>query len=480
MCAWLLAAVVLLVAARPAAAAAPELVRIGDFTQPVHVASPPNDARVFVVEQDGLVRIAGGGVFLDVTGRTDAGGERGLLSIAFSPDYATSGRVYAYLTTTGTPYEMQVLEFRRSATDASRADPASVRTVWRLAHPLSTSNHNGGQLQFGPDGNLYVSVGDGAADRFAAQDLDSELGKILRIDPRTGAGVAGNVRGRVWASGLRNPWRFSFDRATGDLLIGDVGDNEREEVDWARAPQRGAGADYGWPCFEGGQPGPETGCSGPFTAPAFDRDHPQFCAIVGGYVVRDPGLPTLMGRYLYGDQCLGALRSVALPDTGDHAEPLAIGRVTSLGEDACGRLYAASHAGPVYRIQDGAPAPCSFPPPAGPPMPGADAAAPRLRVKLLRTAVKRRRLRLAVRCDEVCRIVVAARLRGVRRLKPRSFDLRADKRRVVVVKFGRRTARRFRRALRRRGHVRLAVTVRATDAAGNRAVVRRRGRVRRR
>ena len=479
MRAWLVAAAVLLAAAAPAAAA-PDLVEIGDFTRPVHVASPPNDTRVFVVEQDGLVRIAGGGVFLDVTDRTDGDGERGLLSLAFSPDYATSGRFYVYLTTTGSPYEMQVLEFRRSATNANRADPATARTVWRLAHPPGPAFHNGGQLQFGPDRRLYVSVGDGAADRFAAQDLDSELGKILRIDPQTGAGVAGNLRGRVWASGLRNPWRFSFDRATGDLLIGDVGDSAREEVDWARAPQRGAGADFGWPCFEGGQPGPETGCTGPFTAPAFDRDHPQFCAIVGGYVVRDPGLPTLTGRYLYGDQCLGALRSVALPDAGDRAEPLAIVQVTSLGEDACGRLYAASYAGPVYRIEDGAPTPCSFPPPAGPPVPGADAAAPRLRVKLLRPAVKRRRLRLAVRCDEACRISVAARLRAVRRLKARSFDLTAGRRRVVAVKLGRRTARRFRRALRRRGHVRLVVTVRATDAAGNRAVVKRRGRVRRR
>jgi glucose/sorbosone dehydrogenase len=485
MRAALLALALVLLCAAPAGAA-PRLVEIGNFTAPVHVASPPGDSRVFVVEQNGLVKIAGGGTFLDATGLTDGGGERGLLSIAFAPDYAASGLFYVFLTTPGDSYELRVVEFRRSA-DPNRADPGSARVVLSIPHP-NWNNHNGGQLQFGPDGMLYVGTGDGGGSHDAegnAQRLDRLLGKILRIDPRTGAAAPGNpFDSRVWAFGLRNPWRFSFDRATGDLVIGDVGQSAFEEVDWARAAEgSGRGANYGWPCFDGNHPNPTVpSCSAPNAVPpAFERSHGEgFCAITGGYVVRDPGLPTLSGRYIYGDLCLGSLRSITLGGADDRVEPLAVQQPTSFGEDSQGRLYVASYRGPVYRIQDCAPGACPAPATPGPGA-GADRTAPRLRVSVegLRSAVRRRQLRVRVRCSERCRLTAGGRLRGVGPLKRARRTLAADRRQTVRLRMTRRRARQLRGALRRRGRVIAAVTVRARDDAGNERRVRRRARVRR-
>ena len=273
MRAVLLAAVIALLAAGPASAA-PELVKIGDFTDPVHVASPPGDGRVFVVEQGGMVKLAGGGTFLDLTGPTltDAS-ERGLLSIAFPADYATTGLFYVFLTAEPSG-NVQVREYRRSAADPNVADTTPVRTL--LDEPHSAGNHNGGQLQFGPDGALYVSIGDNA-NGDNAQIPSSPFGKILRIATATGARS-------VWSDGLRNPWRFSFDPPTGDLIVGDVGENTWEEIDWSPAPTSGNGVDWGWPDTEGG----------PSATIAMDHSGDDaFCAIIGGYVVRDPGLPTL-------------------------------------------------------------------------------------------------------------------------------------------------------------------------------------------
>jgi Glucose / Sorbosone dehydrogenase len=463
MRAWLPAVAILLLAAAPASAA-PQLVEIGRFNAPVHVASPPNDPRVFVVEQGGTIKIAGAGTFLDLTGVTLNGGERGLLSIAFAPDYAASGRFFVFLTSRPDG-DVEVREYRRSATDPYAADPAPVRTL--LDEPHSASNHNGGQLQFGPDGGLYVSIGDNA-NSANAPNAGSPFGKIHRID------TAGGTR-QTWSSGLRNPWRFTFDRATGDMLIGDVGQNAWEEVNWARAPAAGAGLNFGWPCAEG--PTGEDSCG---ARPAFARNHSAgYAAIIGGYVVRDPGLPSLYGRYLYGDAALSSLRSVVLPDTDDRAEPLPITGLSSFGEDACGRVYAASLSGPVYRLQEGAPTPCGFVAPAPVATP-VDTIAPGLRVRLLRPALDRRRLRVALRCDEACRVAIAARLRGVRRLSTRHRSLAANTRTVVALKMSRGTARRARRAVRRRGSLRVVLAVTAADAAGNRSAVTRRGRIKRR
>jgi hypothetical protein len=442
MRAGVLAVALLLLAAAPASAA-PELVEVGRFSSPVHVASPPGDQRVFVVEQAGAIRIAGGGTLLDITSETLSGGERGLLSMAFAPDYATSGRFYVFLTSRPAG-NVEVREYRGTTL---------VRTLLDVPH--SAGNHNGGQLQFGPDGALYAGVGDNA-DPGAAQDLDSPYGKIHRIDTATGAT-------QVWSLGLRNPWRFSFDGATGDLLVGDVGSGFFEEINWSRAPNAGQGVNYGWPCNEGPNGADSCGVRATISHP-----NGPFCAIVGGYVVRDAGLPTLNGRYLYGDNCDATLWSAALGAGGGTETALEVPRLSSFGQDGTGRIYAASLNGPVYRIEDHAP----------PPGPATDTAAPALRVRVLRPRLGRRRLRIAVRCGEPCRASISTRLRRVRRLTTRHRSLAANRRTVVPLKMSRSTARRLRRALARRGHVRLVFTVRATDAAGNRSTVTRRGRIR--
>jgi Glucose / Sorbosone dehydrogenase len=475
----LAAAVIALVCAAPAVAA-PTLVKVGDFSSPVHVASPPGDQRVFVVEQGGLVKIAGGGTFLDATALTDGGGEQGLLSIAFSPNYVTTGLFYVFLTS-NVDDALVVREYRRSA-DPNVADPASGRDVLRVPHPTPADNHNGGQLQFGPDGMLYVSTGDGGDTPNNAQNLASELGKILRIVPETGAPAPGNPNpaSRVWAYGLRNPWRFSFDRATGDLVIGDVGQNDWEEVDWAPAAAgRGAGVNYGWPACEGF----DCGTTGPFQPPAFARPQSAgYCAITGGYVVRDPDLPTLAGRYLYGDLCLSALRSTTLAGDDDRAEALPVSRATSFGEDACGRVYVTSHDGPVFRIEDGPPSPCVFrslPTPTTPP--AVDRTGPRVRFRILglRTAARRRQLRLRMICNERCRATVSGRFVRVGRLRTVTRVPAANRRRMVRVRMSRRTAAKLGRTVRRRRVV-VALAVRARDRAANESVVRRRAGIKKR
>jgi hypothetical protein len=468
MRAALLSLALLLAGAAPAAAA-PGLVKIGDFDRPLYVASPPRDTHLFVVEKGGVIKVVGGGTFLDLSAVVNgADEERGLLSMAFSPGYASNGLFYVFYTAVGTG-DLKVVEFQRSA-NPLRANPTPRREFLSLPH--GPEYHNGGQLQFGPDGMLWVSTGEGH-DPNNAQNTSSPLGKILRLDPATGGAAAGNPHGRVWSYGLRNPWRFSFDRANGDIAIGDVGADSKEEIDWGAAPGRARDVNFGWPNSEG------FGTFG--TNPIVEHDHggdQPFCAIVGGYVVRDPGLPTLRGRYLYGDNCNSSLWTTT-PRTGAGAEnrlPLSVPALTSFGEDACGRIYAASLTGPVYRIQDGAVSPCSFNGGA------ADTTPPRLSVALsgVRKLPKTRRLRIAVRCSEACQVAVGTRLRKVQRLKTRHRTLAANQRKVVRLKLSKATAKRLRKRVRRRGFVRISVTVRATDEAGNVAKATRRGRVKRR
>ena len=457
MRAALLAVALVLLVAAPASAA-PELVKLGDFTEPVHVASPPGDPRVFVVEQAGTIDIVGGGTFLDLTSTTLSGGERGLLSMAFSPDYATSGRFYVFLTSRPNG-DVEILEYRRSGADPNQADPTTRRPLFSTPH--AATNHNGGQLQIGPDGALYASIGDNAVEA-NAQSSSNPFGKIHRIDPNTGAS-------QIWSLGLRNPWRFSFDRATGDLVIGDVGGSRFEEINWSRGPNAGQGVNYGWPCNEGSFGADSCGQRATLSHP-----NGPFCAIVAGYVVRDPGLPTLNGRFIYGDNCNRNVYSAALGQGAGTTTGLEVAGLSSFGEDSCGRLYAASRgAGAVYRIQDGATTACG-----GAAAP-ADTAAPALGVRILRPKLKRRQLRFAVTCDEACRVSVTPRLRRVQRFRARERSLAANTRRVVQVKLDRRIARKLRRTLRRRGFVRVVVTVQATDAAGNQRAVTRRGRIRR-
>jgi hypothetical protein len=372
-----IAVLIALVGAGSARAAT--LQQVGVFDEPMYVTSAPNDPdRLFVVERDGRVeQVQGGAItnFADVS--TQIGpisGEQGLFSIALAPDFASSGRFYLDYAGSATAGDIHVAEMRAAGPTAPLS---SLREVLVISH-LEKTNHYGGQLQFGPDGLLYVSTGDGGAgddELHNAQSLSSLLGKILRVDPLpsgllpytipAGNPYAGGAAedDTIWSIGLRNPYRFSFDRLSGAILIGDVGQEQSEEVDYTPSGA-GAGANYGWNCFEGLLPGPATDpeCATPpvsgYTAPIFAYGHNDpgaggsRCAIVGGYVVRDPNLGDLYGRYLYGDYCGGSVRSFepSNPSGTDRAEGLEVPEVTSFGEDSCGRIYTASELGRVSRL----------------------------------------------------------------------------------------------------------------------------------
>jgi hypothetical protein len=375
-----------LLACGAANAAAATLQPIGTFEEPIYVTSDPgNPEALFVVERQGrILKLQNGttSTFADLRSVVDCcGGETGLLSIALAPDFDTSGLLYVDYTGEEEPGEIHVAELRAAS---GTAPLSSLRQVLPpIPHPVE-SNHYGGQLQFGPEGNLFISTGDGGGsnDQFHnAQKLSSLLGKILRINPHASGLLpytvpAGNPFAAappydtIWSLGLRNPFRFSFDQLTGDLWIGDVGQSEREEVDLGAAPGLGGGANYGWNCREGRIAGPETdeGCgTSSFVEPVFDYPHANpgtggafGSAIIGGYVVRDHSLGDLYGRYLYGDLS-GPIRSFspASPSATDRPEGLQVSQLDSFGEDSCGRLYAVSGAGAVYRIVGAAPADCA-------------------------------------------------------------------------------------------------------------------------
>ena len=295
-----------------------------------------------------------------------ADGEQGLLGLAF-PDKSSRGRFYVYYT--DKDGRQRLVEYRRSSADRARA--SSARTVF--VHDDPEGNHNGGQLQFGPDGLLYVGTGDGGGgddqhgSRGNAQSLSSPLGKILRINPKVSKGFrspAGNpfvnrsgARKEIYAYGLRNPWRFSFDRKTGDLAIGDVGQDAYEEIDFVRKGE-GLGANFGWRPFEGNNRNFNDESAPGHVPPVIVQSHNEgWCSITGGYVVRDPKLPELEGRYVYGDFCLGRIYGATLRSGGaGDVRPLGLPRVSNLssfGEDASGRVYVVSLDGPVYRLGAG-------------------------------------------------------------------------------------------------------------------------------
>jgi glucose/arabinose dehydrogenase len=411
----------------PAAARAAYLQPIGSFEKPIYVTSDPgNPDRLFVVERPGRIKVVEGasvGTFADLRGVVGCGttacitgvDERGLLSIALAPDFDSSGRFYVDYANgqNGTIHVAELVAVGGSALGAVPHD------VLLIAH--EKGNHNGGQLQFGPEGNLFISTGDGggANDELhnAQNTTTSALGKILRVSPKPGGGYmvpAGNPfpasippADAIWSYGLRNPYRFSFDRLTGAIVIGDVGQGAREEVDYAPAPGLGGGANYGWNCREGLEPGPGTdpgcpGSPGDFVDPIFDYTHAGGnCAITGGYVVRDPKLTSLYGRYLYADYCGGQLRSFVpgLPAaTSDRSEGFKVKNVVSFGEDSCGRIYTVSELGEVARLTEPEAVPlsagtaatqtssCDSTPPPPPPRPKAGSYAG---LKALHRAVKR-------------------------------------------------------------------------------------------
>jgi glucose/arabinose dehydrogenase len=342
------------------------LKRVGTFSAPIYVTAPPADTkRLFVVERAGRIRVVKDGrklakPFLDISSQVRTDGERGLLSMAFAPDYKSSGRFYVYFVDGNG--DIRIQEMRRAS--ANRAASGSARNLLTINH-REFSNHDGGQLQFGPDKHLYAGVGDGgsAGDPHGhGQSLGTDLGKLLRIDPRHGKrySVKGNpfvkragARREIWAYGLRNPWRFSFDRATGDLVIGDVGQDTVEEIDFARRG-KGKGANYGWNVFEGNRRF-HSGSAPGAVRPRVTHTHGAgYCSITGGYVVRDRSLGSLYGRYLYGDYCNATLRSVKLGRSGgasgDRATRLSVRSLVSFGEDARGRVYTVSQDGAVSRV----------------------------------------------------------------------------------------------------------------------------------
>jgi glucose/arabinose dehydrogenase len=345
-----------------------ELEEIGEFEQPLYVTQPEGGRDLFVVEKGGrLMRVPGGEgepeVFLDLSDQVSDASEQGLLSVAFAPDYERSGLFYVdYTDVDG---DTRVVEYRRDPS-AEAADPGSARELLRVDQPYD--NHNGGLLMFGPDDLLYVGLGDGGSGgdpERNGQDLSTPLAKILRIDPRPAGGEpygipSGNpfideagARPETYSYGLRNPWRFSFDRETGDLWIGDVGQSAYEEIDGV-ARDDGAGANFGWSAFEGEAPfNDDQGAPG-HVPPVLTYGRELGCSVTGGYVVRDRALPTLYGRYLYGDFCEGELRSfTARPGraaTDDRPLGPIVPALSSFGEDAAGHLYATSLEGPVYRL----------------------------------------------------------------------------------------------------------------------------------
>ena len=389
----LIVAVALLAAAAGASAQAASLQSIGSFSEPTFLTSDPgNPNRLFVVQRKGKIMQSENGTVsefanLEPLVSSPVAGEQGLLSIALAPDFASSGRIFAFYTGREAPWpEIHIGELRANGSSAS-----FVRDVLTIPHP-NQGNHYGGQIAFGPEGLLFIGTGDGGGkddEMHNAQDKTTLLGKILRIDvsstvlpftvPTSNPFAAGSGNERlVFAYGLRNPYRFSFDRLFHDLVIGDVGQSAREEIDWAPAAANlGIGRNYGWSCREGRLPFPTTDPSctpgASYIEPAFDYPHldpgggaAHGSAIIGGYVVRDPSLPELAGRYLYGDLS-GEIRSLVLSEafSSDRSENLNVTNLNSFGEDSCGRVYALSgnNPGTVYRLTGPTPNTCVPTPP---------------------------------------------------------------------------------------------------------------------
>jgi glucose/arabinose dehydrogenase len=332
--------------------------------RPLFVAQAPgDDDRLFVVEQTGAIRIVEGGrlfdePFLDLAGSISCCMERGLLGLAFHPDYAENGRFFVdYTNRDG---DTEIVELARSAGDPRRAEPDPVRLLLRIEQPFA--NHNGGMLAFAPDGTLIVAMGDGGGagdpqDR--ARDLSSKLGKLLRIDvdrhPEPPPGNHPGADPDVWHIGLRNPWRFSFDRATGDLWIGDVGQNAYEEIDFA--PAGSPPLDFGWPATEGLHCfRPTQGCDTRGIAlPVHEYGRDGGCSVTGGYVYRGTAVPGLAGWYLFGDFCSSRVwarsPSGAVVELTPGIDPEGrIGGLSSFGEDALGELYVTGISGALLRI----------------------------------------------------------------------------------------------------------------------------------
>jgi glucose/arabinose dehydrogenase len=338
------------------------------LSAPLYLTSPPGDARLFVVEQPGRIRVIENGAllptpFLSLVGQISTGGERGLLSMAFDPRYAQTG--FFYVDYTDPAGHTRVVRYRVSA-DRNVADPASAQQILFVEQPFS--NHNGGLLLFGPDGMLYVGMGDGGSggDPLGhGQNPGTLLGDILRLDvdgaqpyeipaDNPYVGQAGK-RGEIWVMGVRNPWRFAFDRRNGDLYVADVGQNAWEEI--SVVPTTSAGANLGWNVMEGTHCyRPATGCNqAGLLLPVHEYSHATTaCSITGGFVYRGAAMAALRGHYFYSDYCGGWLRSLRYANgqaVDQHDWAISgVGNILGFGEDTAGELYMLSNNGRVYRI----------------------------------------------------------------------------------------------------------------------------------
>ena len=354
------------------------------LTFPLFLTAPPGDTpRLFVVEKGGVIKIVDRatnaliGTFLDISSLVSTGNEQGLLGLAFDPQYAFNRRFYvSYTDVTGNSV---IARYLRSAVSPNFALSAADRIILTVAQPFA--NHNGGMIAFGPDGFLYIGLGDGGDANDPgnrAQDTGVLLGKLLRIDVSQGTQAPlpaysippdnpfVNVGGadEIWSIGHRNPWRFSFDRQTSDLYVADVGEGAREEVNASTfASGAGKGVNYGWKIMEGTVCRPPTvGCNMTgLTQPVVEYDHSNgACSITGGYVYRGAAIPALQGTYFYGDFCAGFVRSFRFVNgqVTEHADWVAlrppggnpVGSITSFGEDAAGELYIMTSQGGLFRI----------------------------------------------------------------------------------------------------------------------------------
>ena len=334
---------------------------------PVHLSAPAGDPRLFIVEQEGRIRIVDNGrllerPFLDITGKVGCCGERGLLSIAFHPQYRTNG--FFYLNYTDNRGDTRIERYTVSA-DRNVADAGSAKLILGIDQPYA--NHNGGLSLFGPDGMLYIGMGDGGSGgdpQGNGQDPNTLLGKMLRIDIDRGDPYAvppdnpfvRNRAGRaeIWATGLRNPWRFTFDRVAGLLYIGDVGQNAQEEINVVPATR--AAVNYGWNVMEGTACFRGRSCNkSAFEPPALTYQHGDgVCSVIGGPVYRGSRIPEIEGHHFYSDYCRSWLRSFRYADgrvTDRRDWPIdRAGSIVSFGEDSAGEIYVCSSNGRVYRI----------------------------------------------------------------------------------------------------------------------------------
>lgn len=501
---WVILAALILVAVLPSAASGAALVPLAPSSAwespPIHATAPAGDSRLFLVERDGGIRIFENSAlkktpFLTVP-NVDTSGERGLLSMAFSPDYAKSGLFYVFTVAKeagefgASPGDLQVVEFKRSASDPDLADPNSARLVIGIPH--SATHHNGGQIAFGLDGFLYITVGDNTTSS-NAQDLANLFGKVLRIDPSPGSGVGfgvppsnpfvgigGGAQEEIFALGLRNPFRASF-APNGDLLVADVGQDSWEEVNGGNL----SGANLGWPICEGMCLSSQPALTDPVFQYANDETPKETtgCAIVGGYVVRDPTLTGLTGRYLYGDFCREDLRTIDLGAADSNPRPAGLSlpegsKLLSFGEDSrCGVYVMTTET--AYRIATSISAPASSPAalcgvvdPTG----GSQKQLISLQVK----AAKRQKLRGVIRVMAICSESCALRARGAllffnrgskagaSRLAPASRSATANAQtrfRLAILKV--KVRQRAKRELKHGRQVAARVTVSATDDNGN-------------